>query len=321
MDKNQIVVDEATNRAVAQFNMDSNESIFFARELEHVKSGTYDIKYPQLKATQLIPVSTDAGTGAETITYTQYDSVGIAKIIANYADDLPRADVTGKQFTRKVRSVGNSYGYSIQDIRNAMQAGKSLDQRKAEAARRAHDVKVNSVAFYGDAEYGLYGLLNHPNVPLYVLPADGEGGSTKFKDKTPDQVLRDMNGMVQQMIKVTKGIETPDTFMLPTDIIAYLNSTPRSSVSDTTIMEFFLKTNGYVTSIEGVTELSGAGAGGSDALILYRKDPMALTLEIPQPFEQFPPQSENMSYVVNCHSRIGGVIVYYPLSLIKAEGI
>lgn len=50
-------------------NLDANESIFFERELEHVKARSYDIKYPEFKATMLIPVSTEAGPGAETITY------------------------------------------------------------------------------------------------------------------------------------------------------------------------------------------------------------------------------------------------------------
>jgi hypothetical protein len=321
MDKNQIVVDEAMTTAVSRFNIDANESVFLARELEHVKAKTYDIKYPQLKATALIPVSIEAGSGAETITYTQYDSVGMAKIIANYADDLPRADVSGKQFTRKVKSVGNSYGYSIQDLRASMMSGKSLDSRKAESARRAHDTEINRIAFFGDEKFGLYGILNHPNVPSYILPSDGAGSSTKLIDKTPDNVLRDLNGMVNQMIKVTKGVETPDTLVVPPDVAAHLRTVPRSATSDTTIAEFFLKNNEYVKSIESAVELSGAGAGGKDVLFLYRKDENALTLEIPQPFEQFAPQADNLEFVVNCHSRIGGVIIYYPLSVLKAEGI
>ena len=98
-------------------NIDAQESVFFDRELEYIKSQSYDVKFPQLKAKTLIPVSTEAGPGASTITYRAYEGYGVAKIIASYADDLPRADVGGKEFTSNVRSLGDSYGYNVQEIR------------------------------------------------------------------------------------------------------------------------------------------------------------------------------------------------------------
>lgn len=107
----------------------------------------------------LLNISTEAGAGAEYITYRQYDSVGVAKIIANYADDLPRADVTGKEFTSPIRGIGIGYGYSVQEIRAAEMTGKALDARKASAAMKAHEQLINRLIFNGDAEYGLPGFL------------------------------------------------------------------------------------------------------------------------------------------------------------------
>ena len=52
-----------------------------------------------------------------------------------------------------------------------------------------------------------------------------------------------------------------------------------------------------------------------------RRDPMALTLEIPQDFEQFEEQMRNLEYVVPCHSRCGGVLIYYPLSVVMMAGV
>ena len=89
-------------------NLDAGETVFFARELESKKSQTYDVVKAPLKAFELIPVSMDAGAGAETISYQQFDETGISKIIANYADDLPRADVKGKEFFACRRSAQRS---------------------------------------------------------------------------------------------------------------------------------------------------------------------------------------------------------------------
>ena len=53
-------------------NMDDQTALFFERSLEFVKSKTYDIRFPALKARMLIPVSNEAGPGAETIKYEQW---------------------------------------------------------------------------------------------------------------------------------------------------------------------------------------------------------------------------------------------------------
>ena len=58
-----------------------------------------------------------------------------------------------------------------------------------------------------------------------------------------------------------------------------------------------------------------------EIMIAYRRDPDAFTLEIPQMFEQLPVQERGLEFVVPCHSRIGGVIIYYPLSMAIGEGI
>jgi hypothetical protein len=304
---------------------DANEGIFFAQELESVKARTYDVNYPELTATMVMPVDSSAGSGAETIAYYQYDATGQAKIISNYSTDLPRVDLKGKKFTADVKSIGASYGYSVQDIRAARMAGKPLEQRKANAVRRANDQEVNRIAYFGDEEHGMVGLLNHPNIPSYTLPDDGvdedDNPSTKFIHKTPDQVLRDLNGMGAKMLELTQNVETPDTLLIGHTTHADLTSRARSANSDTTILQFFLNNNPYVKNVQVVPELVGAGTDGDDICMMYRKSPDKLTLEIPQPFEQFPVQVKGLEYEVPCHSRCGGVIVYYPLSLIKAEGV
>ena len=66
-------------------NLDDAQTIFFQRELESVKSRSYDVLKAPLRAFSLIPVASEAGEGAESIVYQQYDMTGIAKIIANYA--------------------------------------------------------------------------------------------------------------------------------------------------------------------------------------------------------------------------------------------
>jgi hypothetical protein len=311
-------------------NLDANESIFFARELEYVKGQTYDIQYPELKMTRLIPVSGEAGPAAETITFESYGMTGVAKVISNYATDLPRVDVYGTEDTVKVKSIGDAYGYNLQEIRASAKTGKNLPTRKAAAARKAIDKKVDDIALLSRAtdgvNGGLTGLLYNANVTK-VTVTTGVGGYT-WALKTAAEILHDLNEVVQDMIDLTGGVEVPDTILLPPVQWGLISTTNMGTGTDTTIKEYFLKNRPEIKNIEWLAGLHNVNpvpstgvASNVDVMVAYRRDPSKLTLEIPQPFEQLDPQLQGMEYVVPCHARVAGVITYYPLSITVVEGI
>lgn len=302
-------------------HMDADESIFFSKQLSQVKSKTYDIQYAELKARKLIPVSKEINPGAEVILYEQFDSVGMAKVISSYADDLPRADIKGKEYTAKVKSLGAAYGYNLQEIRAAKFAGKPLQQRKADAAKRAILQKENSIAFFGDSANGLGGFINAANISTVTIPADGTGASSLWVNKTADLILRDMNLVANFPVENTKGVEVPDTLLLPIEQYN-IAATKRIGVdSNMTVLKYFLETSPYIKQVEWVNELKDAGTSNAEVIMAYKRDPMKLTLEVPQDFEQLDVEQRNLEFVVPCHSRTAGVIVYYPLSICKGEGI
>lgn len=304
--------------------LDSKEKIFFERQLETILAGLYDIQYPELKARQVFPYSNEVSSGAKVYTYRQYDKVGLAKVISSYANDFNRVDVMGQEFTAKVMSLGDSYGYNFQEIREAQLARLNLENMRAMAARRALMELENRLAFFGDTSYGLNGFLADPNVPDGQVAADGNLGSTLWVNKTPDQIIRDISVAIQDMVDDTKGVEIPDTLLLPLAQDTLISTTPRSSTSDTTIKQYILANFGSVglrNIVALPTELKGTGTGGADQFILYRNDPMKLRLMVPQDFETLPVIDKGGEYEIKCHQRFGGVVIFYPLSITKRYGI
>lgn len=306
---------------VKSVNLDAPSAIFFGTQLQYIQARVYEYKYPQYKAYEYIPVSYDVPAGAEFVTATQFQSVGRARVINSYADDLPEAGLLGKQITNPVISIGVSYRYSHQEIRAAQFANISLPIRLAEAARRANDQKVNDLALLGDPTNGMTGLLNNPNVPRITVPATGVGNTTQWVNKNADQILADLNATVNQIVVNSNGVEMPDTLLLPIAQYTLIASTPRSATSDTTILEFFLLNNPFITRVDWLAQLQGAGTAGADEMIAYERSSSKLSMEIPMAFTQYPPQERNLEFVIPCESRFGGVTVYYPLSMIIAEGI
>jgi hypothetical protein len=301
-------------------NLDANETIFFERELEYIKSRAYEVIYSELKAVMHIPVSNEAGPGAETITYQQFTKAGFAKMVANLATDIPRVDVGGQEFTSKVRSIVESYGYSLQDIRASQFAGKNLPQRKANAARRANDQKVDSTAWFGDTKNDITGLLYNANITKTAA-------AKTWATATAAEILTDLNNMVINMIDANQGNIIPNRLLLPPKQWSQIFNTPRSNDNDTSIGKWFMDNNpgiviDFVAQFKNVNPRpSDDTSNDTDVALLFKADPEVLTLEIPQDFEQLPVQEQGLEYVTNCHSRCGGVIVYQPLGVYLLDSI
>lgn len=300
--------------------LDSRESAFFERELTSVKNKTYDAKLAELKGLTLIPISTEGASGSTEIVYKRYRGVGFAKIIADYAKDFPRVDVYGEEATVKVKGIGASYGYSIPEIRTSQRVGKNLDTRRALTARRAHDEMANKMALKSSPKDGTNGLIDYPGISELALPNDGQGDSKTWASKTADQILRDINLLVSTVMEPTNGRETPDTLLLPLSQYNDL-ANRRIENTDKTLISYILQNNPHIKRIEWLSELKGAGAESADRVMVGRFDEDHITLEIPQPFEQFDAQQEGMTFTIPCHSECAGTIIYYPLAFAFADGI
>jgi hypothetical protein len=299
--------------------LNASESTMFLRQLEHIKPQIINVEYTALKARTLIPASFEADPADEYITWRQYDKVGKAKVIRDYSTDLPRVDVKGAEERAKVRSLGASYGYSIQEIRASQKTGKSLDARRAMTAREAILREEDNIAWFGDSVNNLNGLLTNGNITQVIVPSDGTGTTTTWSTKTADQIVRDMNLVANTIVESTKGIEQPDTLLLPLSLynIAATTRLPNTAI---TCLSFFLQTNPFIKNVDWLQELAGSGVDGKNRILAYRRDPLKLTMEIPQDYEQFEPEIEGLEYKVACHSRFGGVIIFKPMSIAYADG-
>lgn len=308
-----------------QMRFDSAEdaSIFFARELDYIKSKSYDKIYPEFTALNNFPITHEVPEGAETMTYYSYEKTGMAAIISNYATDLPRADVKGSPTTAYVKSIGDSYGYSIQEMRASRMAGKSLDTRKAEAARYAIDRKTNEIAFAGDKEHKLMGMLSSDNnIPLYTLAT--VESKTSWKDKSAAEILADINGMFAYQSRITQDVERADTLALPPAVYIDI-STRQIPNTGYTVKRFLLENAPYLKNIITAPELSAENTAtnpyGVDVAMLYTNSAEKFSLEIPMAFYQYPLQNRNLEVIVPCEERVAGIVLYYPLSALLAVGV
>lgn len=314
--------------------LDDNTSVFFERQLETIAAKTYDQKFPELKAMNgALPISTEGGPDSDTYTFRSFTEAGIAELVTSYADNAPRVDVSGVEETVKIRSIVDAYGYNIMDIRFAAKQGIPLVDKKAVAARRAIERRMESLAWSAKKDIpkyqGLTGVFYHPNIISYEAKETAPGsGITKWANKTNAQIIEDINILCNISPELTNGIEEPDTFRCPKAQFTLISTTKVDSESDMTILDWVKKVNPHITKWDWLSDCKGlpyapstGEAGSFDVAIAYKNDINKLQLHIPSPFDQLPPEPRNFEVVVNCLARFACVEVFYPMSIAVVESI
>lgn len=286
---------------------------FILSQTSHIEAGVYNIKYPDIQYPMLIPVDTSGHPFAQTVTYFSADKAGAAEWINGNADDIPKADIDYAKHETTVHMAGIGYGYGFEEIEQARMLGRNLTGDKAGASRRASEEFIDRVALEGDTVKGYSGLFDHPDVT-----ANGaEFGDWLNAD--PVQILTDFNNAITNIHTQTNTVSMANTVLMPFTRFLYLASTPRSEMSDTTILEYLKKYNAYTAAtgqpltIRGVRKLDTAGVSGSARMVTYRRDPEVLKLHLPMPHRFLPPwQSGALRIDVPGIFRLGGLDIRLP---------
>lgn len=293
---------------------DASTGLYFVRELETILTRVNEVEYADIKYPMLIPVSNEVNTGADSFTYRVFDKVGSMKIIGDRASDLPRSDVQRKEVTFPVRSLGASFAYTIQEVRAAaLVPGMSLEMRRAEAVRRAYEEKMQEIAYFGEPASGMRGLFNSPSIDR-IIP-------DKWFDTvgiTTDEMLEILNEPLTRIVQNSNLKEYADTLLVPYNVYRIISTRQLSTTRDTTVMEFFMRTNPMIQAIEPINELEASKSSSflsKDRILAYKRDPAKLEFHIPQPLEFLPPERRGLEYQVAAHARVGGVSAYYPKSM------
>lgn len=304
----------------SQYRIDAAESVFLERELESVRSQAYEVEYPELKWRMFVPVNSDPSPADNVYKYDVYDKVGQADVISNYADDLKRVDLTGSEVFQRMVSLGDAYGWNVQELRGAAKEGKNLPARKAAAARYFIENLLDEIMLEGRATEGLNGLFNLSGTETYTTP-NGAGGDTEWDTKTPDEILADMHGISNRIHEQSNEVERPDTLILPTSRYGLVSTTKMGDGENISILQAFLARDEHVRSVMKSYRLETAGSGSSKRMVCYTRREDKVSGLMGQEFEQFPPQLRNLEVITNCHARTGGVIAPFPKSIAYGDNI
>lgn len=294
------------------------DALWRPEDLEAIDRRLYEPKERELQARTILSLKTDIDPGAETFGYDVLTRRGAAKIFAHGADDVPLVDADIERVTARIYSIVAGFHYTVQEMRAARLAGRAVDAIRADTVRKAIAEKENDIAFKGDAEYNLTGLLSWPGIQIATAANNLAGTSTKWKDKSGMEIIADIRE-ARKLINSQPGHQV-DTLCLPPEQYEELER-PVSDL-DTRPIRRYLQDVGWFRRIVQVDALEGAGAGGTDSLLALDSSPDVVQLVIPMDITRHDVyQDAPFRFLVPVEERTGGVIVRYPLGICRMDGI
>lgn len=283
--------------------------IWLVEQMKQVLLRAYTEMYPETSALELFPVTNELAPTTNTFEYRTFDGVASAKIIADYTDDLPTVEAMSSLESGKVHRLGNAWFISKDEIAIGAALGQSLSDRKATLAREAHETLVNQLVFKGSKPHKILGIFSHPNINRQVSAGwgtDAEVATSELED------------LIETIESVTLGGHRVTNIVIPPSKRRLLAK--RMPETTQSYLQYFQEQNSGIT-ITSIAELEDIDGNGTKAVLAYEKDPMNMSIEIPEKFNMLPMQPKDLHFKVPCTSKATGLLVYRPLTIALLTGV
>jgi hypothetical protein len=284
---------------------------FYTSQLSFVEAKIYETKYRKIVFQDFIPVDTSLPEYVDEFTYYSYDSVTSGKFIGANGKDLPESDISASKSTAALYYGGNSYSYSLDELRKSQMLRMPVDTLKAQASYRGFQEHAQRVAFSGDADRNLEGVFNNSNV-------QSDNSVVDWSTATGQEIVEDMNSLLIEVWQNSAEVHLADTFALPSDSFAQISSQRMDSGTDTTILQFFKENNlfknitGQELDVKPNFELKTAGVASAPRMMAYEKTEENLTMKMSIVWRSLAPQPDGLRVKVPCEYKFGGVEFRYP---------
>lgn len=311
---------------------DANETIYLSRELEHVDPVNYLTLFAGLMGRRYIPLVANVSPLDEVYTYKMFTEVGRAKVGSSgrKAKNLPTVSIKMTPSSSGIKQIPVSYTWGVREIQQAAKNNVPLDQLTIQAAMSSVAREQDTMLAYGEAGLNIRGLLNNADVQFSIASTKTGTGAGKAWIRavpvSPAEILRDINLLIaetraalKQASKMPGGGQIPAfdrfTVLLDSTNYGYISTTPRSDNSDMTILQYAIKNNPFLESIEEWWQCDTADASGGARMVCYPRDEMCLGAVIPTDFESLPPQEEGQDIVVPASGSCGGTVIRYVMAV------
>lgn len=284
------------------------------------------------------PRDININTGGGWVDYVSAMSVGYGltngsgdgPVTAGGANGLPVIQANVDKGVFKAHVFAAALRVMFQDMQRANFIGRSLDQMLTDGVRMAYDKHMDENVYTGLATYGTTGLVNNADAVHTTVAATGTGDSTNWSQKTPKQILEDINKAITATWAAAEYDESamPNHILLPYDQYTYIMNTPMTDLATESIMDYIMKNNiaaknGGSLYIGGTRWCKGAGASGADRMVVYVNHERFVNVDELVPLSRVMSQANptNVCYDTAYMANVSEVQVLYPQTITYWDGI
>lgn len=219
---------------------------------------------------------------------------------------------------------GMEVKWTLPELASAQQVGRPIDEQKYSAMRLKWNMDADEQVYIGDTSLGQKGLFNHAAVTPENVAA-GASTSRLWTQKTPSEILSDVNTALNAVWEDSAWAVMPNRLMIPPAHYGYLSSQMISSAGSQSILKY-LNENNIVTQSGGTLEilpqkwLIGRGASATDRMTVYSKDRDRVRFPL-VPLQRTPIEYRSLYQITTYYGRLGGVEVVYPETMGYFDGI
>ena len=206
-----------------------------------------------------------------------------------------------------------------------------MDALLRDGLRMAYDKHMDENTYVGFKTYETTGLVNNPDVVITDASASGTGSSTKFADKTPDQILADINAAILTAWAAAEYDldAVPNHIIMPYEQYNHLATTKVTELAEKTILAFLLennvaKQNGSDLFIGATAWCKGAAAdGSSDRMVVYCNKERYLAMDELAPLTRAmtTPNTQQFCYDTAYAGNVSEVEVFYDQTILYVDKI
>jgi hypothetical protein len=261
------------------------------------------------------------------------NSIGNGKAwIGKVTNQVSGVGIDINKITNPLTPWGLELKYTILELESAAKIGRPIDQQKYAGLQLKHQMDIDEQVYFGDTNIGATGLVNHTLVTNINNVVAGAGGSPLWTQKTPDEILNDVNSALVSVWTASAYAVIPSRLLLPPAQFGYISTQKVSLAGNMSILKYLQENNLLTTSGRGKIDifplkwLVGAGAGGTigtavpDRMVVYSKDknyiryPMTL-------LQRTPIQYDSIYHKTTYFCRLGNVECVYPETVGYFDGL
>lgn len=296
---------------------------FLQQQAAHIEAEVYRLEYPQFKYTDLVPLDSSAPDWTKVVMFRALDARGQLKVFGPNSTDIPTVDIAASQGFHEVKTAALGYTYSIEELGFAMLNNVNLDGEKAQATRDVVEQDLNRIYLLGREGIG-EGLYTSGGVPTDSAAGTLASLVAAIPTNGAQPILDFFGGEYNKVyLTNTNTVHRPNTFALPPEQYQLLMRTLLSTdnASNVTLLEFLKKNFPDMTFVDDIL-LKGAGAGGVDRMVTYKRDMRVVKGHDVMPIRFLAPATaDNVNFKVPALVRTGGTEWRIPKAGQYADGV